>query len=134
MLRALRDAHADPLDALLGLSGHTRRYSMKRAAYLRHLASVFLQWADDDALVPVIAKWFAGERRWMADRLTEALAVGALARGTAIPELARTLQAALHGARLQWATGGKGTESSWSRRELEAVLTPWRAGTGPRAP
>ena len=126
MLRALSEAHTDPLAALLALSGHTRRYSVKRAAYLRHLASFFLQLADDEALVPVIAKWFAGERRWIADRLTEACAIRALQPSTPVPELARTLQAALHGARLQWATGGKGTESAWSRRELEAVLAPWR--------
>ena len=128
MLRALADAHPDPLQALLALSGHTRPYSMKRAAYLRHLASFFLQLADDPALVPVIAKWFEGERRWMAERLSEALATGALQLNTPVPELARTLQAALHGARLQWATGGKGTESAWSRRELDAVLAPWRMG------
>lgn len=134
MLRALMDAHTDPLAALLALSGHTRRYSVKRAAYLRHLASFFLQLADDEALVPVIAKWFAGERRWIADRLTEACAVRALKPSTPVPELARTLQAALHGARLQWATGGKGTESTWSRRELEAVLAPWRAPTARPSP
>ena len=128
MLRALVDTQADPMQALLALSGHTRPYSMKRAAYLRHLASFFLQLADDPALVRDIAKWFEGERRWMAERLSEALATGALQLNTPVPELARTLQAALHGARLQWATGGKGTESAWSRRELDAVLAPWRMG------
>jgi hypothetical protein len=44
-----------------------------------------------------------------------------------VRDLARTVQAALHGARLQWSTGGKGTEGAWSRREMEAVLAPWRA-------
>jgi AcrR family transcriptional regulator len=130
MLCALEEEHADPLSALLALSGHTRRYSVKRTAYLRHLASFFLQLADDEALVPVIAKWFAGERRWMADRLAEAQATGALQPNTPVPELARTMQAALHGARLQWATGGKGTESAWSLRELQAVLAPWRTQAG----
>lgn len=134
MLRALVDAHADPMHALLALSGHTRPYSMKRAAYLRHLASFFLQLADDPALVPVIARWFEGERRWMAERLADALGAGALRPDTPVSDLARTLQAALHGARFQWATGGKGTESTWSRREMEAVLAPWRAPTARPSP
>ena len=134
MLCTLVDAHADPLHALLALSGHTRQYSMKRAAYLRHLASFFLQLADDEALVPVIAKWFEGERRWMAARLTDALHEKALKPDTPVPDLARTLQAALHGARLQWATGGKGTESAWSKRELESVLAPWRKRVARHAP
>ena len=115
------------MQALLALSGHTRPYSVKRTAYLRHLASFFLQLADDPALVPVIARWFEGERRWIAERLTDALAAGALRPDTPVSDLARTLQAALNGARFQWATGGKGTESTWSRREMEAVLAPWRA-------
>lgn len=125
-LSALMTAEGDPLEALLALAGHTRRYSRSRKAYLRHLASFFLQLADDEALVPVIAKWFEGERRWMAERLREAQAIRALKPATPVAELARTLQAALHGGRLQWATGGRGTEGAWSRRELEAVLAPWR--------
>ncbi|QJR37201.1 TetR/AcrR family transcriptional regulator [Gemmatimonas groenlandica] len=134
MLRALVDAQADPMQALLALSGHSRPYSVKRTAYLRHLASFFLQLADDPTLVPVIAKWFEGERRWITERLTEALAASALRPETPVADLARTLQAALHGARLQWATGGKGTESTWSRREMDAVLAPWRKHASQRTP
>lgn len=125
-LGALLVHHTDALDALLALSGGTHQYSLNRKAYLRHLASFFLQLADDDVLVPIIAAWFAGERRWITDRLTEAHAARALRHDTPVPELARTLQAALHGARLQWATGGEGPEGVWSRREMEAVLAPWR--------
>jgi AcrR family transcriptional regulator len=126
MLQALCEAHADPLQAVLALSGHTHAYSMERKAYLRHLASFFLQLADDDTLVPVIATWFTAERSWIAARLGEARARRAVKQATPVTELARTLQAALHGARFQWATGGKGKEGVWSRRELEAVLSPWR--------
>lgn len=126
MLRSLLEQHSDPLQAVLALSGETHQYSMNRKAYLRHLASFFLQLADDEALVPVIATWFAGERRWIAERLDAARSVRALRSDTPVPDLARTLQAALHGARLQWATGGDGAEGAWSRRELEAVLAPWR--------
>jgi len=125
-LRALLAGQGDSLEALLALCGDTRTYSQDRKAYLRHLASFFLQLADDEELVPIIAKWFEGERRWMAERLKEGVAGRALKPATPVTELARTLQAALHGARLQWATGGRGTEGAWSRRELEAVLAPWR--------
>lgn len=127
MLRGLRERHPDPLESVLALSGETHQYSMNRKAYLRHLASFFLQLADEEALVPVIAEWFAGERRWIAERLAEALNLRTLKAGTPVHDLARTLQAALHGARLQWATGGEGAEGAWSRRELDAVLAPWRS-------
>ena len=126
MLTGLQAAHADPLAAILALSGHTRAYTQERKAYLRHLASFFLQLADDEALVPVIARWFEAERRWIAARLDDAVAAGSLRAATPVRDLARTLQAALHGARLQWSTGGKGTEGAWSRREMTAVLTPWQ--------
>jgi len=111
-LKALRMNEDDPLEALLALGGDIHAYSQSRKAYLRHLASFFLQLADDEDLVPIIAKWFEGERRWMAERLKEALACRALNPTTPVVELARTLQAVLHGARLQWATGGKGTEGA----------------------
>jgi AcrR family transcriptional regulator len=127
MLRALLVLHSDPLEAILSLSGHTHAYSLNRKAYLRHLASFFLQLADDDALVPVIASWFATERRWIAKRLAAARSNRALKPSTPVSALARTLQAALHGARLQWATGGEGPEAAWSARELRAALAPWRS-------
>lgn len=126
MLDGLQAAHTDPLGAVLALSGNTRAYSQDRKAYLRHLASFFLQLADDEALVPVIASWFEAERRWIAGRLDEAVAAGTMRAGTPVRDLSRTLQAALHGARLQWSTGGKGTEGAWSRREMHAVLAPWQ--------
>ncbi len=123
---AMLALHSDPLDAVLALSGATHQYSLNPKAYLRHLASFFLQLADDYTLVPIIATWFAGERQWIAERLSAACESRALKPETPVPDLARTLQAALHGARLQWATGGDGAEGTWSRRELEAVIAPWR--------
>ncbi len=125
-LSALLELHPDPLDAVLALSGGTHHYSQDRKAYLRHLASFFLQLADDDALIPIIVEWFSGERQWISERLDAAHQAGDLQPGTPVVALARTLQAALHGARLQWATGGAGPEGVWSRRELAAVLAPWR--------
>lgn len=126
-LHEILTLHTDPLDAVLALSGATHKYSLNRKAYLRHLASFFLQVADDETLVPIIATWFAGERQWIAERLSAACDARAVKPETPVPELARTLQAALHGARLQWATGPDGaTEGAWSRRALEAVLAPWR--------
>lgn len=126
-LQSMLALHTDPLDAVLALSGATHKYSLNRKAYLRHLASFFLQLADDETLVPITATWFEGERRWIAERLSEACEARAVKPETPVPELARTLQAALHGARLQWATGADGgTEGMSSRRALEAVLAPWR--------
>lgn len=126
-LHEILTLHTDPLDAVLALSGATHKYSLNRKAYLRHLASFFLQVADDETLVPIIATWFAGERQWIAERLSAACDARAVKPETPVPELARTLQAALHGARLQWATGADGgTEGMSSRRALEAVLAPWR--------
>jgi AcrR family transcriptional regulator len=127
MLRSLLAQHSSPLDAVLALSGETHEYSLNRKAYLRHLASFFLQLADDDALVPIIGRWFARERRWIAERLSEASTGGGLNTDTPVSDLARTVQAVLHGARLQWAMGGTGPEGTWSRRELDAVLAPWRS-------
>ncbi len=125
-LGALLAQHPNPLDAVLALSGETREYTVNRKAYLRHLASCFLQLADDDALGPIIGRWFTRERRWIAKRLDEARTRRELKSGLPVADLARTLQAALHGARLQWALGGAGAEGTWSARELDAVLTPWR--------
>lgn len=125
-LQSVLERHDDPLEAVLALSGSTHQYSLHQTAYLRHLASFFLQLADDPALVPIIATWMETERRWIADRLASAHAAQTLKAETQAHELARSLQAVLHGARLQWAMSGDGSEGAWSRRALVAAMTPWR--------
>ena len=115
-----------PLSALLGLAGGIEGYSTDRGIYLRHIASFMLELADDPEIQPVVRAWMEAECAWIAARLKDALATGALRPETHVPTLARLLQATLQGARFQWALAGAGEEHAWTRRQMEQVLKPWR--------
>jgi AcrR family transcriptional regulator len=122
---ALRARHRSPVAALLGLADCMAFLGDSPVAIAHNLAFLYGDLADTELHRHARAYsrgMYAGIRELVGD----ALRAGELVRCDA-SRLARALQSTLNGALLGWAVHRDGDLASWLRRDLTAVLAPYRA-------
>jgi AcrR family transcriptional regulator len=121
---AARVRHRSPLKALVELYAGGTAFAPTPEAMANGLAYLQIDLTDPDFHAITLAQFRAirGETRKL---LEEAVAAGELSRCDTL-ELARLIQHLNGGAMLAWAVYREGPVASWVRRELEALLAPYR--------
>jgi AcrR family transcriptional regulator len=122
---AIRQANPSPTDALFALGDCWAQFMGTPEEISNGLAFLQIDLTDPEFRRHAVAnaELVEGETRRL---IAEALKAGELAGCEPAP-LARVLGAALHGSLVSWAIHRKGTLGDWLRRDLEAVLRPYRA-------
>ena len=124
-LRGLTRRHRSPLAALREYAQCFAHLAESPAALARNLAYLQIDLTDDDFRANLLAQSRAA-REAIAELLAAAVAKGELARDTDVARLARTVETALSGSLITWATYREGTAAKWLRDDLEAVVRPHR--------
>jgi AcrR family transcriptional regulator len=125
-IRGLRAAHRSPLAALRAYSDCMAGLAASPAALARNLAYLQIDLSDADFRRHLAAHARA-TRAGLEALLRDAVAAGELVASTRPRALARTVEALLGGSMLTWAFYREGTAARWMRRDLEAVLGPWKS-------
>jgi AcrR family transcriptional regulator len=126
----LRAAHASPLAALRAYAECFAQMGESPGALAHHLAYLQIDLTDPE---------FHRHTRAMArstDRALRELFDAAIAAGELVPtvdtgDLARTVHATLSGSLITWAFFRDGAAADWMRTDLDAVLRPFLAASGP---
>lgn len=124
--RAARAAGGPPVEALLRALQEMAGAVAAPERMANHLGVLQLDLADAEMAAQAAAHARA-VRREIAALLREAVAEGEL-RAADVERLAGTVQAVYNGALLLWAVDPEGSAGDRLRAEVEAVLSPWRAG------
>lgn len=119
--RATHDAPLDALHAALAAGAGTLR---TRADAASAVAFLELDLRDDD-FHALALDYFARFERGVRALLDEAAARRDL-KGADVAALARAVEVAYNGALIRWAIRGGETGGDAMRRDVEAVLAPWR--------
>jgi AcrR family transcriptional regulator len=123
---AARDKHASALRALVELYADCTSFAPTPEAMANGLAYLQIDLTDPEFHAITLAQ-FCTIREETRKLLDEAVSAGEL-----IPcdttELARLVQQVNGGAMLSWAVYREGAVAEWVRRDLEALLGPYRAG------
>jgi AcrR family transcriptional regulator len=125
-LDALRRKHRSPLATLRDYARCMAGLAPTPAALARNLAYLQIDLADDDFRGPLAAQ-AAATRSGIRRLLVEAQAAGELTAAADPAALARTVETALGGSLLTWATYQQGRAADWLVHDLDAVLGPWLA-------
>jgi AcrR family transcriptional regulator len=120
----IRRANPSPTSALFALGDCWAQFMGTPEEISNGLAFLQIDLTDPDFRRHAVAnaEFVEGETRRL---IAEALEAGELTGCEPAP-LARVLGAALHGSLVSWAIHRKGTLGDWLRRDLEAVLQPYR--------
>ncbi len=94
-------------------------------AALRNLAYLGRDLADPD-LYGNLREMNRKARRHYGQLVATAVAASELATDTPVSRLARTIEATLIGSFLTWTIYREGSATKWIRRDLDAVLGPYR--------
>jgi AcrR family transcriptional regulator len=129
---AIRRANPSPTNALFALGDCWAQFMGTPEEISNGLAFLQIDLTDPDFRRHAVAnaELVEGETRRL---IAEALDAGELSGCEPAP-LARVLGAALHGSLVSWAIHRKGTLADWLRRDLEAVLQPYRTRRARRRP
>jgi AcrR family transcriptional regulator len=129
---AARAKHASPLKALIELFVECTAFAPTPEAMANGLAYLQIDLTDPDFHVITLAQFHAirDETRKLLD---EAVAAREL-RTFDTAELARLIQHLNGGAMLSWAVYRQGSVAAWVRRDLEALLRPYRSSRTGRPP
>jgi AcrR family transcriptional regulator len=129
---AIRRSHPSPTDALFALGDCWAQFMGTPEEISNGLAFLQIDLTDPEFRRHAVAnaELVEGETRRL---IAEALKAGELVGCEPAP-LARVLGAALHGSLVSWAIHRKGTLGDWLRRDLEAVLKPYRTERSDRRP
>lgn len=127
---AIRQANPSPTEALFALGDCWAQFMGTPEQISNGLAFLQIDLTDPDFRRHAIAnaELVEGETRRL---IADALKAGELAGCEPAP-LARVLGAALHGSLVSWAIHRQGALGDWLRKDLEAVLQPYRARSGQR--
>jgi AcrR family transcriptional regulator len=120
-----RDKHASPLKALIELYASCTSFAPTPEAVANGLAYLQIDLTDPDFYAITLAQ-FRAIRSETKKLLDEAVAAGEL-QPCDTAYLARLIQHLNGGAMLSWAVYREGTIATWVRRDLEALLAPYRA-------
>lgn len=121
---AARVRHRSPLKALIELYVEGTAFAPTAEAMANGLAYLQIDLTDPDFHAITLAQ-FRAIRDETRKLLEEAVAAGEL-RPCDTAELARLIQHLNGGAMLAWAVYREGPVANWVRRELEALLAPYR--------
>jgi AcrR family transcriptional regulator len=120
-----------PLQALRMSADVFAQLAPSPEAALRNLAYLQRDLADP-ALYGMLLAMNRQARKDYARLISDAVAARELLGDINAHTFARTVEAALIGSFVAWTIHRKGPASTWIRRELDAVLRPYRAnGSGP---
>ena len=124
-LRGLTRKHRSPLAALREYARCFAHLAESPGALARNLAYLQIDLTDEDFRANLLAQSRAA-REAIAELLAAAVAKGELARDTDVARLARTVETALSGSLITWATYREGTPAAWLADDVEAVVRPHR--------
>jgi AcrR family transcriptional regulator len=122
----IRRAHHSPLAALDDFATSMARYTRSPEELANQLAMFQLNLTDPEFHELGLA-YFRAERKELKAMLDAAVAAGELRPAADTARLARMIQVVMNGGRLVWAVLREGTLERWTRRDLEALLEPYRA-------
>ncbi|MGW0997828.1 TetR/AcrR family transcriptional regulator [Streptomyces sp. NPDC002523] len=136
----VRRAQGSALGALAALMTENTVAMATPEQFAHHLAFLCLDLTDEELHERALTVHRAHARA-IGELLAQAADAGELRTGTDVTALARTVQAIIAGAGLNWALDRDGTLEQRLRRELDAVLAPHipptsrpRTATHPHAP
>jgi AcrR family transcriptional regulator len=121
---AARAKHKSPLKALIELYAECTAFAPTPEAMANGLAYLQIDLVDPDFYAITLAQ-FRAIRDETQKLLDEAVAAGEL-RKYDTTKLARLIQHVNGGAMLSWAVYREGSVAAWVRRDLEALLRPYR--------
>ena len=121
---AARAKYKSPLKALIELYAECTSFAPTPEAMANGLAYLQIDLTDPDFHAITLAQFHA-LRNETRKLLEEAAAAGEL-RPCDTEKLARLIQHVNGGAMLSWAVHREGSIASWVRRDLEALLRPYR--------
>ena len=121
----LRGKHRSPLAALFGLADCVTIMGSTPDEVAHSLAFLQFDLTDRDFLEHAQAGAL-GMRAGIASLIRDARAEGEL-RPCDVNRLARVVQAALNGSLLEWTIHREGPMPAWIRKDLRAVIDPYRA-------
>jgi hypothetical protein len=121
----IRESHASPLAALTAFATAMARYTSSPEELANQLAMFQLDLTDPEFHELGLA-YFRAERKELKAMLDDAVAAGELAADADTARLARMVQVVMNGGRLVWAVVREGTLERWTRRDLDALLEPYR--------
>lgn len=122
---ALRAQHRSPLAALLGLADSMCLMGTSPDEVAHTIAFGQFDLTDREFLEHAQAGAL-GMRAGIASLIRDAKAQGEL-RPCDVNRLARVVQATLNGSLLEWTIHREGALAAWLRKDLRAVLDPYRA-------
>ena len=125
-LRGLTRTHRSPLAALREYAECFAHLAESPGALARNLAYLQIDLTDEDFRANLLAQSRAA-REAIVELLDAAVAKGELARDTDVARLARTVETALSGSLITWATYREGTAAAWLADDVDAVVRPHRA-------
>ena len=125
---AARAKYKSPLKALIELYAECTSFAPTPEAMANGLAYLQIDLTDPDFHAITLAQFHA-LRNETRKLLEEAAAAGEL-RSCDTEKLARLIQHVNGGAMLSWAVHREGSIASWVRRDLEALLRPYRVRKG----
>jgi AcrR family transcriptional regulator len=125
MIDALAARHASPLAALHAYAECMAGMAASPAAFARSLAYLQIDLTDPDFRRHLLVQARA-TRAGVKRLLHAARDAGELAPDAPVASLARTIEAVLSGSLLSWAFYQEGSASAWLRKDVQAVLEPYR--------
>jgi AcrR family transcriptional regulator len=120
----LRAAHRGPLATLRAYAACMADLAPTPDALLRNLAYLQGDLTDDVLRGHLVANARA-TRREIEALFEAAIATGELRHDADVRALARTVETAISGSLMSWATYREGAAADWIGQDLEAVLAPW---------
>src|SRR5437764_7955569 len=130
MFAGLRAAHASPLAALRAYADCFAQMGESPGVLAHHLAYLQIDLTDPEFYRHTRALALAtGES--LRELLDAAVAAGELVPRTDTAGLARAVQVTLSGSLMTWAFYRDGPAADWMREDLDAVLRPFLAASGP---
>jgi AcrR family transcriptional regulator len=120
----LRKKHRSPLAVLRAYAECLADLAASPAALARNLAYLQIDLTDADFRKHLLAQ-AKSTRAAMREVLDDAVAAGELSPGVDADALARSIETALSGSLITWATYREGNAATWLRVDVDAVLAPY---------
>jgi AcrR family transcriptional regulator len=125
MLAEIRARHRSPVAALREYAACMADLATSPDAYVRSLAYLLDDLSDPSLRTP-LERHQRATRDALQAMVRDAIAHGELSRSTNAATLARLIESLLGGSLLMWAVHRGDSAATWLRRDLDALLTPYR--------